>query len=112
MDRKGSVLNVNDGDFSKEVLESKTPVLLAFWAHGCEPCQTMAPVIEALAREYDGKIKVARMRVEENPRTPGGYGVRGIPTFLIFEHGAVSDRIVGIVSRKRLRQMVERVVGK
>ena len=111
MGRTESVLNVIDSDFSREVLESSTPVLVAFWTHGCEPCQTMAPVIEELAKECKGKIKVARMQVEENPRTPGGYGVRGIPTFLLFKNGAVLGRIVGIVPKERLREMVERAVG-
>jgi thioredoxin 1 len=104
----GTVLDVNDGAFSKEVLESDIPVLVDFWASWCGPCQAIAPVVEELAKEYTGKVKVAKINVEENPQTPGQYGVRGIPTLILFKNGQVLDHVVGVVSKEKLRQMVER----
>ena len=107
MGDSGPVLNVNDSNFAEEVLESDIPVLVDFWADWCGPCRTIAPVVEALAREYEGKIKVAKIRVEENPQTPGQYGVRGIPALILFKNGRVFDRVFGVASKQRLRQMLE-----
>ena len=108
MGESESVLNVNDGDFSKQILESDIPALVDFWATGCGPCRTIAPVVEELAKEYAGKIKVAKIKVEENPKTPGQYGVRGIPTLILFKNGRVFDRVVGVVPKETLRQMLEK----
>ena len=108
MGESGSVLHVNDSEFSKEILESDIPALVDFWASWCGPCLTIAPVIEEMAKEYEGKIKVAKINVEENPQTPGQYGVRGIPTLILFKNGRVFDQVVGLVSKEKLRQMLER----
>lgn len=112
MRESGPILNVNDSDFSKEILESNIPALVDFWANWCGPCLTIAPVIEELAKEYEGKIKVAKINVEENPQIPGQYGVRGIPTLILFKNGRAFDKVVGTVSKEKLRQMLERGMEK
>jgi len=107
MEKARLVFNVDDHDFSREILESKVPALVDFWASWCGPCQVMAPVIEELAREYEGRLKVAKLSVEENPQTPRQYGVRGIPTLILFKEGEVSNRVVGVTSKEKLREMCE-----
>jgi thioredoxin 1 len=102
------VLNVNDSGFSEKILESDIPVLVDFWASWCGPCQVIAPMIEELAKEYEGKIKVAKINVEENPQTPRQYSVRGIPTLILFKRGSVLDQVVGVVPKEKLRQMCEK----
>src|SRR5512137_2489246 len=86
---------VTDAEFKTEVLDSTVPVLVDFWATWCGPCQVMGPVIDALAGEYEGKVKIMKLNVDENPQTPAQYGVRGIPTLIIFKGGAEAQRIVG-----------------
>ncbi len=111
MGESGSVLNVDDSRFSKEILGSNIPALVDFWASWCRPCLAIAPVIAELAKEYEGRIKVAKLNVEENFQTPGQYGVRGIPTLILFKNGRVFDQVVGAVSKERLRGMLERGLG-
>jgi thioredoxin 1 len=110
MPHSGTVLNVDDGDFPKEILKSRIPALVDFWASWCGACQIMAPVIEEIAKEYRGKIKFARLSVEENPQTPRQFGVRGIPTLILLKDGSVVDQIVGVVSKDRLRQTLDRAI--
>jgi thioredoxin 1 len=110
MAESGSVLAVNDRNFSEQILESDVPALVDFWADRCEPCLTISSLIEELAKEYGGRIKVAKFKVEGNPRTPEQFGVRGIPTLIFFRHGRLFDRLVGVVSKERLRQMVEKAI--
>ncbi len=112
MGEYGSVLEVNDSAFAKEILESNIPALVDFWANWCGPCRTIAPVIEELAKEYSGKVKIAKINVEENPQTPGQYGVRGIPTVILFKDGLVFEQLVGVVSKETLRQLLERALEK
>lgn len=90
-----NVLNIGDGDFTKEVIESDQPVLVDFWASWCAPCRAIAPAIDALADEYKGKVKVAKMDIDSNQKTPEQYGIRSIPTLLVFKGGRVVEQIVG-----------------
>lgn len=105
-----NVLEVSDGTFQTEVLESGTPVLIDFWAPWCAPCRAIAPVVEELAGEYAGKLKVVKMNVDDNPQTPSRYGVRGIPNLILFQGGQVKEQIVGAVAKKRLVDAITQVV--
>lgn len=105
-----NVLEVSDGTFDAEVLHSDTPVLIDFWAPWCAPCRAIAPVVEELAGEYAGKLKVVKMNVDDNPQTPSRYGVRGIPNLILFQGGQVKEQIVGAVAKKRLVDAISQVV--
>ena len=105
------VLAVSDDTFEREVLQSSTPVLVDFWAPWCGPCRAIAPVVEELAREYDGKLKVVKMNVDDNPSTPNKYGVRGIPTLLLIEGGQVKEQLVGAQPKARLVSAIGNVVA-
>ena len=89
------VMTVGDGDFETKVLKSEQPVLVDFWATWCAPCRAIAPAIDAAAAEFQGKVKVAKVNIDENQKTPGDYGIRSIPTLLIFKGGKVMGQIVG-----------------
>jgi thioredoxin 1 len=105
-----NVHEVSDTTFESEVLQSATPVLIDFWAPWCAPCRAIAPVVEELAGEYAGKLKVVKINVDDNPQTPSKYGVRGIPNLLIIQGGQVKDQIVGAVAKKRLVDAISQVV--
>jgi thioredoxin 1 len=105
-----NVHEVSDGTFDTEVLGSNTPVLIDFWAPWCAPCRAIAPVVEELATEYAGKLKVVKMNVDDNPQTPSRYGVRGIPNLILFDGGEVKEQIVGAVAKKRLVDAIAQVV--
>ena len=104
------VTEVNDADFDAEVLKSETPVLVDFWAAWCGPCRALAPVVDAVAQEYSGKLKVMKMDVDKNNATPGRYGIRGIPALLVFKGGKVSEQIVGFVPKDTIDQTLKRVL--
>jgi thioredoxin 1 len=106
-----TIVHVGDDNFEAEVLRSDVPVLIDFWAPWCGPCKSIAPVIEELARDYEGRLKVAKLNVDENPLTPSRYAVRGIPNLLILKGGAVKDQIVGAVPKSRLVQAIESVLA-
>jgi len=104
------LLAVSDDTFEREVLQSSTPVLIDFWAPWCAPCRAIAPVVEELSRQYAGKLKVVKMNVDDNPRTPTQYGVRGIPNLILFRNGQVADQIVGAVPKSALVKAIDKVV--
>ncbi|MEK7782693.1 MAG: thioredoxin [Candidatus Binatota bacterium] len=104
------IVQITDDNFETEVIRSNLPVLIDFWAPWCGPCKSIAPVIEELAREYDGKLKVAKLNVDENPVTPSRYAVRGIPNLLILKGGTVKEQIVGAVPKARLVDAIERAL--
>jgi thioredoxin 1 len=107
----GKALALNDADFSKEVSESTIPVLIDFWATWCGPCQTMGPILDSVAEEYEGKIKVMKVNVDSNPLTPSKFGVRGIPTLILFKGGEVVDRIVGAVPRNTVDSLIKKALN-
>ncbi len=104
------VKQVSDESFDNEVLKNDLPVLIDFWAPWCGPCKAIAPVVEELAKEYAGRLKVVKMNVDDNPQTPSRYGVRGIPNLIVFKGGQVQDQIVGAVPKAQLVKAVDRVV--
>ncbi len=104
-------IDISDDTFQSEVIESDVPVLVDFWAEWCGPCKMVAPAVKALAGEFDGRAKVAKMDVDANPRTPAQYGVRGIPTLLIFKGGAPVDQVVGAVPKSVLKGKLEAAVS-
>ena len=103
------IVHTTDADFQKEVLESDVPVLVDFWATWCGPCRAIAPHLDTLADEFDGKAKIVKVDIDSNPNTPSNYGVRGIPTLLVFKGGEVVDKIVGNPGAlKPLQELVSR----
>ena len=97
---------INDAGFEAEVLKCDLPVLVDFWAPWCGPCRAIAPVIEELAQELDGKVKIVKMNVDENPSTPSKYGIRAIPTLILYRNGDVVEQVTGAVSKASLKQML------
>jgi thioredoxin 1 len=106
-----NIIEVSDGVFEQEVLQSDTPVLVDFWAPWCGPCRAIAPVIEELSTEYSGKLKFAKCNVDDNPQTPAKYGIRAIPTLIIFKGGNVTEQITGAVAKSQIAAAVDKVVG-
>lgn len=103
-----NIVNVTDSTFETLILKSDTPALVDFWASWCAPCRAIAPLVEEIAGQYLGKVKVAKMNVDENPATPGRYGVRGIPTLILFKGGKVIDQVVGAVPKNQIKDLVEK----
>ncbi len=101
---------VTDAEFKTEVLDSTVPVLVDFWATWCGPCQIMGPVIDALAGEYEGRVRIMKLNVDENPQTPAQYGVRGIPTLIVFKGGAEVQRIVGAQPKGNVDEVLKKVL--
>ena len=104
------IQQVSDSSFDGDVLQADVPVLIDFWAPWCGPCRAIAPVVEELATEYDGKLKIVKMNVDDNPQTPAQYGVRGIPNLILFKGGEVKQQIVGAVPKAQLVKAIDDVV--
>jgi thioredoxin 1 len=104
------VVQLSDGAFEADVLQSSTPVLVDFWASWCAPCKAISPVVDELAEEYDGQIKIGKLNVDENPATPGQFGVRGIPTLILFKDGQVVDQVVGAVPKNQLEGLIKKAL--
>jgi thioredoxin 1 len=104
------VLTFGDDNFEADVLKSAVPVLVDFWATWCAPCRAIAPLVDAIAEEYEGKIKVGKVNVDENPGTPAKYGVRGIPTLILFKDGKVFDQVVGAVPKAQLEALIAKAL--
>ena len=108
MEKENPLIHVNDNNFDEEILKSERPVLVDFWAPWCGPCKTIGPIIEDLAEEYRGRAKVTKLNVDDNPNKAAAYGIKSIPTIIIFKDGKVLDTIVGMVSKDRLKEFLNR----
>lgn len=106
-----NVYHVSDEAFEQEVLKSDIPVLVDFWATWCGPCKAIAPTIEALADEYKGKVKVAKVDVDNNPKSAGQFGIRAIPTMLLFKNGEVAEQITGAVGKAQLEAAIKKALA-
>jgi thioredoxin 1 len=104
------IANVTDSSFENDVLKSAEPVLIDFWAAWCGPCRAIAPVVDQLAGEYAGKVKVVKINIDENPKIPTQYDVRSIPTLLMFKGGKVVGQIVGAVPKPKIEELVKRAL--
>ncbi|ENO96948.1 thioredoxin TrxA [Thauera phenylacetica] len=99
--------HVTDGNFDSEVLQSQTPVLVDYWAEWCGPCKMIAPILDDVAKDYAGKLKVAKLNIDDNQETPAKYGIRGIPTLMLFKGGNVEATKVGALSKSQLTAFID-----
>ena len=104
------ILEVSDGSFDTEVLKSDKPVLVDFWAPWCGPCRAIAPIIEELVKEYGNQVKFTKCNVDDNPVTPGQYGIKAIPTLIFFNNGKVVNQITGMVAKSKLVDSIKSVL--
>lgn len=103
-----AIVEVTDSNFDQVVLKSEKPVLIDFWAAWCGPCKALAPIVDEVAQSFNGRVTVAKMDVDKNAATPSRYGIRGIPTLLVFKGGQVQEQIVGYVARERIEQALNK----
>ena len=105
-----NIVNVNDDSFDQDVVNSDTPVLIDYWAEWCGPCKMIAPIVEEIAGDYAGKVKVGKVNVDFNNQVAMQYGIRGIPALLVFKGGAVANQIVGAVPKNNITQILDEVI--
>lgn len=110
MGNEDLLIHVNDENFEEEIIKSDKPALVDLWAPWCGPCNAIAPIVEELAEEYKDKIKVAKLNVDDSPGTATNYGVRSIPTLLLFKNGSVQDTLIGLVGKERLEDFIKKVL--
>lgn len=106
MSTQESLIHVTDANFEEEIIKSDKPALVDFWATWCGPCRAISPLVEALAETYRDRVKVSKLNVDESPKTASEFGVRSIPTLILFKDGKVVDTLVGVVSKERLEAFV------
>jgi len=106
----GKITEVGDNNFQTEVLQSAVPVLVDFWAPWCGPCKSIAPIVEEIAAEYEGRLKVAKLNVDDHPTTASRYNIRGIPNLIILKDGAVKEQIVGAVPKGKLVSAIDKAL--
>ena len=111
MSNEGKPQHLTKDNFSEKILESSQPALVDFWADWCAPCKMIAPIVDDLASEFDGKVKFAKLDVDANPKVATTYGIRGIPTLLIFSGGSPIDQVVGVVPKADLKRRLEKAVA-
>jgi thioredoxin 1 len=102
--------DVTDKSFEDDVLKSEQPVLVDFWAEWCGPCKMLAPTVEQVAQQYEGRAKIVKMNVDENNQVPPRYGIKGIPTLILFKDGSEADRVVGATSKDNISRMIDRAL--
>jgi thioredoxin 1 len=105
-----NITDVTDENFKIEILDATVPALVDFWAAWCGPCRAIAPVVEELAGQYEGQVKIGKCNVDENPKIPGQYGIRAIPTLILFKNGTVAEQITGAVSKMTLENAIKKVL--
>jgi thioredoxin 1 len=103
----GNIIHISDADFEEKVLKADTPVLVDYWAEWCGPCKMIAPILEELSAEYSDKVTIAKLNIDENPDTPPKYGIRGIPTLMLFKNGNVEATKVGALSKSQLTAFID-----
>jgi thioredoxin 1 len=108
MANEGSLIYLTDTNFDEEVLKSEKPVLVDFWAPWCGPCKAIGPVVEELAAAYRDRVKVAKINIDENPKTATVYGVMSIPTLVLFKGGSIMEKLVGLVPKNRLEDLIKK----
>jgi thioredoxin 1 len=104
------VKSISDSTFETEIMQAEGPALVDFWAPWCGPCKAISPMLDELAGEFDGKIKMTKMNVDDNPATPGKYGIRAIPTLILFKNGQIVDQITGAVGKTQMTAMLNKAL--